>query len=127
METYLTLEKLAPYLPYKLQMLTCKNLEGNDVVEELDCSYLDGMFSGIYCGEKPILRPLSDFASQITLGEIKKMLKCSSEAVYQIWELEDGRINIDKVYLETYNVMCRNHIDFNNLIKKGLAIDINTL
>lgn len=75
----------------------------------------------------PILHPLEEYAGKTTMAEIKDKLNCDNDTVYQIWDLYDGSRNIEKITYKTYKVMCKNHVDFNGLIEKELAIDINTL
>jgi len=77
---------------------------------------------------KPILRPLSDYCKKgTTIKNVMDSLDCSRLVVCQLWDLYDRRLDLKAVKLETYEIMCKNHIDFNRLIEKGLAIDINTL
>ena len=95
------------------EVLIHDNIDGS--VEEYDINIL-----------KPGLTPLKDFNKGIA-RDIMKQLNCRYIVVSDIWGLEDGSIDIKDVRVETYNVMCRNKIDFNNLIPKGLAVDINTL
>jgi hypothetical protein len=116
----LELKHLAPYLTYGLNLVNNVNRK-----RELTIAYLN------YWNEstieiKPILRPLSDFNTGIA-KDIMKDLDCSYIVVSDIWSLEDGSLNLKDVRLETYEAMCKNYIDFNKLIEKGLAIDINTL
>jgi hypothetical protein len=59
--------------------------------------------------------------------DVIALLNCDFETVNEIWDLDSGTIKLEDVKLKTYNTMCKNHIDFNKLIEKGLAIDINTL
>ena len=45
----------------------------------------------------------------------------------ELEELANKRIGLDQVNYGLYQIMCKNHIDFNRLIEAGKAIDINTL
>jgi hypothetical protein len=76
---------------------------------------------------KPILHPLSEYCGNITGRGVMDKLNCALYTVHEIWALRRGSVALNKISLKTYNVMCRNHIDFSGLIEKGLAIDINTL
>lgn len=77
-------------------------------------------------GCKPILRPLSDFW-KMKLGEVMLELKCTNSQVQEIWQLYSGDIKLKDVCVGTYEIMNKNHIDYNHLITKGLAIDKNSL
>lgn len=74
----LTIKHLAPYLPYKLQMI----FEGKGgrviTLETLGTSFLGDTLSGgkggmwlKSCGFKPILRPLSDLTKEIEVNDEK--------------------------------------------------------
>jgi hypothetical protein len=127
----LTLEHLAPYLPYKLRIL-----DGWGDIREMKYTHLDDDGnSGNIFGIKPILRPLSDLTKKIEDNRNKFVpinyinqhyLKCTID--------KDGIVNdgIDK-YEILFLPYClikellQLHFDVFGLIEKGLAIDINTL
>jgi len=142
----LEFKHIAPYLPHGLKMVVTDDtmyydgcylkLEGEsfdfDLVElpklktyglNKDETWIDNVFTH----SKPILRQLSEYRGEITRGEVERSLNCRPAVVYQIWELGSEARQLRDVTLEAYEVMCKNHIDFNQLIEKGLAIDINTL
>lgn len=76
---------------------------------------------------KPALHPLSEYCHKMIAGHVMSILNCDLKTIREIWELYDGTKKLENISLKTYNVMCKNHIDFNGLIDDGLAIDINTL
>jgi hypothetical protein len=116
------LRHLAPYLPYSLKYLY------NDEILELDGLDVNGDAFNCDMGEtpfeniKPRLIPLSFFKYKI-LKDIKLELECSHNQVMELWCFMDGSISLDMVTVGLYNVMCKNHIDFNNLIPAALAVD----
>lgn len=75
---------------------------------------------------KPILRPLSDFATDTAIILMNKF-HCDLDTIHEVWDLNNTSITLEEISLSTYNMFCKNHIDFNELIDKNLAIDINTL
>lgn len=88
----------------------------------------ENTYISINCnGIKPILRPLSDFGGKMSAKDVMNELNCDMSVVHQIWDLLSGSLEIDSTSVRAYKVMCKNHIDFNKLIPKGLAIDKNTL
>ena len=129
----LELKHLAPYLPYGLQMKLNSRvvwrpnhkekatLKGADAT--LTTALLDDIQEKVYdsLGKfQPILRPLSELNRE----EISLTL--------------DEHYHLDRIKLgdtQHYGSLCyvtiiylaKNHFDFQNLIKKGLAIDINSL
>ena len=123
---------IAPYLPYGLKVQT-EHIEANRVytLTGLSAKYdrvdLDDDYGWSYIGGiKPILHPLSDFRDKI-IRDIKIELDCSINQVTELFCLIDGSIRLQDITLGLYTVLCKNHVDFNNLIENNLAIDINTL
>ena len=115
---------ISPYAPWKL-----KFKQGNESVKQLTCLLLPNFcacesdFSHRKIEDiKPLLRPLSDFTGKKTGREVMDMLNCTLAQVHELWKLEDGAITLEQVTVGLYNVMNKNHIDYNNLIGKGLAI-----
>lgn len=130
----LEFKQIAAYLPYeiKAQDVATKEIRTVTWLHFTYTAETVGLNHLIYEGlmlvkHKPILRPLSDYFGNKTGREVMDELNCSSDVVCEIWELADGRKNLDQISLKTYNVMCENHIDFNRLIESGLAVDINTI
>ncbi len=74
----------------------------------------------------PILHPLSEFNSY-TIRELTIKLECTISQVREIWDLEEGKKTIDQITFGMIDIMNRNHIDYNDLIGKGLAIDEKTI
>lgn len=153
----LTLEHLAPYLPYKLKLLY-----SDGSVRQL--LYLD--YRGIIPVFKPILRPIYDLCKEIEHEGIKFIpiveLFCTryQREAFDILEIGDNYIKIswDKVrtsvekfsyhhatqsfiYYEArsrkikripfqhsmFKKMCSWHFDVEDLISRNLAIDINEI
>ena len=134
----LELKHIAPYLPYNLN---CHAMgETEDDAETPIVFTLNGIVNGkasirsnsiielITLDELfPILRPLSLYYKGYTGKQVMDMLDCKLFNVHEIWDLFNGNIKLEDIKLSTYDVMCRNRIDFNNLIKQGLAIDFDKL
>jgi hypothetical protein len=118
----LKLEHLAAYLPYKLK--------ANSTFLRKTTTYtlsVDNLYDWLKGDHRLILHPLSEYCGKVTAGEAMKLLNCSMKVINEIWDLESDRIELEEISLETYSVMCKNHIDFNKFIKSGLAINKNTL
>ncbi|PCH95875.1 MAG: hypothetical protein COB83_07155 [Gammaproteobacteria bacterium] len=135
----LELKELAPYLPYglKFKLLDYKCDYVGEEYGICNGFYFigDGVYYTFKCRDtagkntnncKPILIPLSHFKNRI-IRDIKLELGCSHNQVMEFLCLMDGSIRLDMVTLGLYTAMCENHIDFNNLIQKGQAIDLYTL
>jgi hypothetical protein len=126
----LKFEEIAPYLPYGLKAIIRlredSSLPINDecivTVSCFEVAYLDSEYDEF----KPILKPLSYFSVKRIARDIMEELQCDLSVVIELWDLYD-KGDLDNISIKTYNVMCKNHIDFNRLIEKGLAININTL
>ena len=131
----LELKHLAPYLPYKLKLRfmhpyvdhqtigVLNNIYNCDDDVKLSVNYSDDEHIWMY---KPILIPLSGF-EKVIAKDLMIKFSCKLDVVQEIWRLIQKEIKLEEISLKTYNVMCKNHIDFNGLIEAGLAIDINTL
>jgi hypothetical protein len=124
----LELKHLAPYLPYDLQIFVPAHIGEHilDMTTEEEIKTM-GVVSMMVMTNgsqnyKPILRPPSDFSGKRTAGEVRIELDCSLDCVYEIWDLAGNDKSLEKISYETILVMCKNHIDFQGLIDKGLAI-----
>lgn len=151
----LTLEHLAPYLPYNCKVRFEKDVEipyknqplqkkGNII--KLDCFLLLIKNADF----KLILRPLSDLTKEIEHNGERFV---PAKEIMKIIGYDDNYIN-GSIYLENDAVWCESnlfendfifgyhsntilnwickkliswHFDINNLIEKGLAININTI
>lgn len=76
---------------------------------------------------KLILSPLSDYCGKMIAKDVMSLLDCDFETVNEIWDLYSGAIKLEDVKLKTWDIMCKNHIDFNRLIENDLAVDKKTL
>lgn len=135
----LELKHLAPYLDYDLQ---CREYASKIDKKEMINSYMRGItktvesfvidtiFNGItetlsIEEFKAILNPLSDYID--ILGKGINMLNIDVQDQIELCDFADKKIGLSQVSYGLYEIMCKNHIDFNRLIEKGLAIDKNTL
>ena len=126
----LELKHLSPYLPYELKAVIRLREDSSLPIDDecvvtvscFEVAYLDSEYEEF----KPILRPLSDFKGMI-VRDIKIELELSHNQVMEFFGFMDGEIKLDNITLGLYNAMCKKYIDFNGLIEKKLAIDINTL
>lgn len=120
----LTIEHLAPYLPYglKLQYIVRDILEKTGVMTRIshdkDLTHptkiaIDNCDSEHIWMFKPILRPMSDL---ILPNHILGM-----------GYIDFNRSGDIGYTLKQYSYLLKNHFDVFNLIPEGLAIDINTL
>jgi hypothetical protein len=124
----LTIEHLAPYLPYGLK---CKGKKIYKLIYSIE-EACDGdwctILSTLNGKNKPILRSISSLFDNNKIVKVKmEELNCSSKVVFELFYLFMKDKTINDISYETYIVMCKNHIDMFDLIKNNLAIDINTL
>lgn len=121
----ITLEHLSPYFPHRLK-LGFEGTEQQLEMVELSTNHISvGMLDsdGDYWQARPevvrpILRPLSDLD--------KGMF--DEEAEYLIGRIIKGHtIHYGSLSYTTIQYLSKNHYDFQNLIMKGLAVDINTI
>lgn len=125
----LTIEHLAPYLPYGLRFT-----DGILIAELVELSSTEAIchdnsigisripLTSVRC--KPILRPLSDLTKEEYKIQLKTMrYKTDKDSICNI--ISDIECKVSEYGLILW--LLENHFDINNLIKKGLAIDINTI
>lgn len=125
----LEIKHLAPYLPYKIQMMCSKKKRTLTVG---GCNFM--LASQI----KPILRPLSDLTKtlfQFEYGNPKTLedwINGNCDLGQLKWVLQDiakeqrqERIMDLPYFVADY--LFKYHFDIFGLIEKGLAIDINTI
>jgi len=126
METKLTLEHLAPYLPYglKLKISVMNGLGAINRNFELDCGH-DFNLHLSQGNIKPILKPLSDFED--INSPAMNDLNTDITIMIEICELANKHRNVSSCGFETVLEMARAHIDFRNLIPAGLAINANEI
>jgi hypothetical protein len=121
----LTIEHLAPYLPYGLSIDTSKLENGYSIMTMCDKGGLSNISIGNVMDEypytKPILRPLSDLTKEIDHN--------GERFVPYYWFGRQG-ININSIKDERWHIVQKLlswHFDVFGLIDKGLAVDINTI
>lgn len=134
----LTIEHLAPYLPYGLKMrfenskgreitltgITNQGDFGNTITDGHGAMWLES------CGFKPLLMPLSDLINSDLIKEWQKEHDIQYLTDYKNLSLElkgSTRIDILCYPLEFIIDLFKHHFDVFGLIEAGLAIDINTL
>ena len=129
----LELKHLATYLPYGLMI----HSEYYQITAEIIGLQNNSIITGFYenngnsfdefdYNEKPILIPLSRFDNWV-IKDIKKELGISHNQCMEFLGFSDGEIQLENISYGLYVALCKNLIDFQKLIPKGLAIDINTL
>lgn len=139
MEDKLELRHIAKFLPFGLKGLFVRP-ELIDIVSELDVEnkLITGMNEGTWALKMfvPIFHPLSDLTKEIThkgetfvLGNrlgwtsIELLVDNLKEVQY-----DDGESGThENVGCRTMELLIEHKFDVDNLIEKGLAIDINTL
>lgn len=120
----LTLEHLAPYYPYDLQMYGA-SYSGNLSNRRLNSEMLRACNRLVL---KPILRPLSDLKGNTTMQTVIKILGCSHQDVSRFWaSFENPRWSVDLLEYKIVKLLLKQHFDVFGLIEAGLAIDKNTL
>lgn len=123
----LELKHVAPYLPYGLKVLYW-NGDADSYVQTLS-GLTYGLKSVLGSDKhKLILRPLSDLTKEITHnGETFVPMDVLFDLFAQTDLLD---FDIDEILNQPYQIIQKLlewHFDISGLIKKGLAIDINTL
>lgn len=132
----LTLEQLAPYLPYKLLLQQIEKGTFNNspnIIKTVEWKHnnIDIVFNKRYriISTKPILRPLSDL-TKIYLKEFYQLTNIDLELIdcnEWIEELIHMIKANDKFQLRQFNLLFKWHFDVFGLIDKGLAVDINKI
>ena len=128
----LEIKHLAPYLPYELKMVNyekryCFQLLSLSISNDIDIISADETWNyenhrchNLYYNDKlqfyPILRPISDLSKEIEHNGEKFIPK-------EIFI----RDNESLTSYDGVTTLCEWHFDIFGLIKKGLAVDINTL
>ena len=124
----LTIEHLAKHLPYGLKILRPDNRTILEVIGfHGDSILVEDAESVNYCsidGVVPILRPLSDLIEKdVTPFDICWM---QSGLRFENYWIKGNNIELS-YYIKVHNWLLGHHYDIDNLIEKGLAIDINSL
>jgi hypothetical protein len=130
----LELKHLVPYLPYQLNCLAQgEDKQSFEFKGVFDLKWIDlHEIGGTVCEQYdiedvfPILKPVLDFEEMI-IRDIKLFLEISHNQTMEFLGFMDGQIKLQNISLGLRKAMCKKHIDFNKLIEKGLAIDINTI
>lgn len=125
------MKHLAPYLPYGLRI---KTKHGWDTMSTLNEHEINGDFEESYPYENhsnvniefsPILRPLSDFLD--INCKANNDLNLDISMLIELNEVANKQRGYLNASYGTIQMMCENHIDFQDLIELGLAVDINSL
>lgn len=120
MKEKLELKHLAPYLPYRLKMVTTK---GQGIITGSTLYRMDTL------DLKPILRPLSDLTNEIEHNG-ERFVPVIELGIITIDDIDHFNYKAFKHRYENYWIsefLFKWHFDCFDLIKKGLAVDINTL
>jgi hypothetical protein len=127
----LEIKHLAPYLPYNV------NIYGGSMIWDLKgiCAEFKGeiyvnMESGSFKNNNAsmtdyslILHPLSDLTKEKLSKYYKQLMDSDLERVIR----DTIEYPLNQSYTYTTEFLLKNHYDIYGLIKKGLAININTL
>ncbi len=123
----LELKHIAPYLPYKLNCCLMGEDTQSFLIEGARHNYMDVWSLKTiteewnYTEVFPILRPLSDLTKEIKLWDEGQFI-VGGERIREWYDLDPRRCTY-----EQFCYLLENHYDVFGLIKKGLAIDINTI
>ena len=115
----LTLEHLAHYYAYNVGIVISHRTQPN-YMTKLTPAYLSDP-----TGVKLILIPLSDYTD--VNSESMNDLNCDLQYQIELSDFAKGHKSLYQWSVGVYKIMCENHIDFNRLIEKGLAINKNHL
>lgn len=131
----LTIEHLAPYLPYGLKVSKIHTLNTGNGIGSID-HIIDSVNKGML-QYRPILRPLSDITKEFEVGDeifvpfhaIKYLHPNTPNwnIYWRDWVIEKSHPLVD-THIEycIMQLLFKYHFDVFGLIDKGLAIDINT-
>ena len=143
-----TIEELAIYLPYEVQMKLNSNVAFRPTGQTKpnnkysDATLTAALLDDIQCGRfdslskfKPILHPLSDLSKEIKFGDETivpiEVLKQIDEYVGwngRVFTYGVGSIHhTDNLPYNIVRQLAILHFDLHGLIDRGAAIDINTL
>lgn len=148
MKNELTIEHLAAYLPYGLQVKHTTFMDYSEPIERTEalqgiyedcCTFKNGCDwyfddEENECEIKPLLLPLSKFGDSDDVRKVHEYIGlgkwCEAyDHYFKIWF--DDLANIDKLVLqapyEIFRYFLANHYDVFGLIEKGLAIDKTTV
>jgi hypothetical protein len=118
----LELKHLAPYLPYGLKGIFRNRKE---VLKSCTIGFINREI--LYGDFKPILRPLSDLA---TNNEVLDLLYKECQGIDEnidYWCEFKGDMTNTCISFRASQILFKHHFDVFGLIEKGLAIDINTI
>jgi hypothetical protein len=126
----LTIEHLAAYLPYGLDLKVTCSFYGYNTMKLCDKSGLSNIGISDVIDEpqdfKPILRPLSDLTTEIEHNGEKFVP--TKEYHYlrfdEISTFKGGANDLIFMQVREYQILLELHFDVFGLIDKGLAIDI---
>lgn len=118
----LTIEHLAPYLPYGLKFDNGMILSGIDKSGKLAFDSNENIYVNYSYIQyvKPLLNPLSEYTD--INGQAMGKLNIDITDQVQINEIANGRLKYLLTYYDVALICFKNHIDIFNLIDKGLAV-----
>lgn len=129
----LTIEHLAPYLPYGLKYLIPKQIRDGFLSIDIEERIAEMTGLGVCVVEqnqfKPILRPLSELPFHSCFEWFPYSERNIVKGLCNDYEEYPDLYDFNKLELtyDTLQELFKNHFDVFGLIEKGLAIDINTL
>lgn len=114
----LQLKHLAPYLPYRLKYPVILD---EIRIMEISLGNINNIIKAVNLQEesieyKPILRPLRDLTKE-------EIIKLGYSGMHTL----ELAIQYDDLHYRDVRFFNENHYDYQGLIEKNLAIDINTL
>lgn len=144
----LTIEHLAPYLPYGLKFAKGENkyMEFQMYMANDNYIFSTNDYRYLYDEVKPILHPLSDLTKEIEHNGRRVILTREiNKRLYEIdkqdfgfrylglikhthaFEFDGAKMGIKALPYWVVNELISHHFDIYGLIDNGLAIDINTI
>lgn len=124
----LVLGDVYPYLEYGLEVeriyednfLTAK-INDIETISISDALYYFGGDCHEFNSIKPLLIPLSKYADFKSVQKVSEDLNCEDEQTAELIQLSIGIRTVDQIKVGLLKIMCKHHIDFNNLIPQGKA------
>lgn len=122
-ENKLTIEHLAPYLPYNVNVFTIRDGKPSEKYR-LNAAYMEAMLT-IPDKYMIALRPLSDLTKEIQYKGKRFIPVEEFKAADYIFPLDED--NYNNLSYGIVKILLRWHFDIEELIEKGLAVDMNAI
>lgn len=119
----LELKQVQVYLSENLKVLYKTTFNDSTEHKSIDDLTTHNIMEVVNSGKyQLILNPLSIF-QEMKMVDVKDYLNCSNTQLQEVFNLMNGDVELVSISYGLFEKMCQKHIDFNNLIEQGLAVD----